>query len=195
MRRIGVTTALVMLLAGCDQAARAEVAAMRAEMDAQREALRAMRAEVDRLTVELERERTERREGDAAREVPPPLPPAVVEEAPPVSVACTGGTCTIARAELAALVSDGAALAKAARIIPWMEGGKTAGFKLFGIRPSSPLASVGLLNGDALSEINGTKLDSIDAAAKVFADVQKLERVVLRGVRKGAPFELVVAIQ
>ncbi len=197
MRRIVAMTGLAAILAGCDQATQAELAAVRAELEDSRAAFRALRGEHDRLTVELEREREARRACDAAREVPPPPVTATPDPpAPPIEVACEGGACTITRTQLAALVDGGGgALAKAARIVPWIDGGKTVGFKLFGIRPGSMFASIGLLNGDALTELNGVKLDGIEALARSFADVQKLDKIVIRGDRKGAPLEVTVAVK
>ncbi len=178
-------------LSGCDQGVRAEVAELRAEVARQAGAQAALRDRIEQLEVELAREAAARIDGDERRATPPEpeLPEAVL------NAVCAGGTCTVTRAEVDALFAAPDAVMRSARIIPAMEGGKTLGFKLFGIRPGSPFANLGLLNGDQVTEIGGRTLDSVEAVLAALPELKKLSKWVIRGTRKGAPLEITVALK
>lgn len=186
-------------LAGCDAGLGEQVAALREQVEAQAEAQRLLRARIDQLEAELAREGAARREGDAAREAPPPAPtPTESPVAAPVTTftpVCDAGTCTIPRAEVEALLADPAALAKAARLVPAMKDGKVAGFKLFGIRAGSPFAALGLQNGDTVTELGGVALTSVEAALGSYEALRKQARWVIRGTRKDGPLEITIAVK
>lgn len=194
MRRTGSIVVLLCGLAGCDQGLRAEVAELREQVATQAAAQAALRDRLEQLEVELAREAAARIDGDEKRSTPPPapepeLPPAVL------NAACAGGTCTVTRAEVDALFAAPDVVMRSARIVPAMEGGKTLGFKLFGIRPGSPFANLGLLNGDRLTELGGKKLDGVEALMKALPELKKQSRWVIRGDRKGAPLEITIAVK
>lgn len=178
-------------LSGCDQGLRAEVAELREQVATQAAAQAALRDRIEQLEVELAREAAARIDGDERRATPPEpeLPEAVL------NAVCAGGTCTVTRAEVDALFAAPDAVMRSARIVPAMENGKTLGFKLFGIRPGSPFANLGLLNGDRLTELGGTKLDGVEALMKALPELKKQSRWVIRGDRKGAPLEITIAVK
>ena len=70
----------------------------------------------------------------------------------------------VQRSTLDSLLGNMGALAKGARIVPETKDGKSAGFRLFSIRPDGPFAKIGLLNGDVVSAINGLEMNSPDQA-------------------------------
>lgn len=188
---------LLVGLAGCDQKLREEVAVLREEVAAQQASLQALRVRVEQLQEALAREGEARRALELVRLPPPPAPPPGEPPAPAVTFTptCAGGTCTIARAELEALLADPALLARAARIVPMVKDGQTSGFKVFGIRPGSPLAALGLQNGDTVQEIGGRPLTSVEAALAAYEALKQLDRWGIRGIRKDAPFELVIEVK
>lgn len=59
-------------------------------------------------------------------------------------------------------------LLQEARIVPAFVNGRTAGFKLFGIRPGSDFARAGLQNGDVINRINGIELTSPSRALEAY---------------------------
>jgi hypothetical protein len=116
--------------------------------------------------------------------------PADVERPDPVSGTDLDGIkavdathVTIPKALLARLLGDADGLARGARIVPDLKDGKPHGFKLFGIRPDSVYARIGLANGDTVVELNGFALDTADHVLEVYTKVREawaFELVVLR---------------
>ena len=66
---------------------------------------------------------------------------------------------------------------------------------LFGIRPGSLFASLGLQNGDSVTEFAGVPLTDMEAAMRAFGAARKLDEVVIKGIRKNEPFELSIAVE
>lgn len=60
------------------------------------------------------------------------------------------------------------ALLQEARVVPAFVGGRTVGFKLFGIRAGSDFARAGLQNGDVINRINGIELTSPSRALEAY---------------------------
>ncbi len=54
------------------------------------------------------------------------------------------------------------------RLVPALRDGKVEGFKLYGIRPLSPLATIGLRNGDTVLSIQGVELTSPHSALALY---------------------------
>ncbi|HEX3903050.1 MAG TPA: type II secretion system protein GspC [Polyangia bacterium] len=73
---------------------------------------------------------------------------------------------------LDALLGNMGALAKAARIVPEMKDGKSAGFRLLSIKPDGPFGKIGLQNGDVISAINGLEMTSPDKALEVYTKLR-----------------------
>ncbi|MBJ6762933.1 hypothetical protein JGU66_19385 [Myxococcaceae bacterium JPH2] len=84
-----------------------------------------------------------------------------------------------------ARVSD---VAREARIVPAFQSGHPVGLKLWGVRPESLYARLGLQSGDVLSRLNGTALtnpDTVRDACTRLRDVQTIELELLRhGARR-----------
>jgi hypothetical protein len=206
-RRVEAWIVLGLLLGGCDRAAEAEIEAMRAELAATSALLKEHAQRIESLTAELEKARTERAACEADRSRPvrtgsdPWADPAdaasslVDEVTPTLTPTCADGTCVVKRSELDAFLASPAAMVRQVRVIPAMEGGKPAGFKLFAIRAESTLARLGFKNGDMVRTIAGFDMSDVDAAMRAYTELRKLDRWTVAGVRKGAPFEVTIVIQ
>ena len=103
---------------------------------------------------------------DAAAPVPVPVPAPLPPPAPMVVVvpAVASGTrvVDVRRADLERTL----AVAQSARVVPTLRDGKLIGVKLYAIRPGSPLAAIGLENGDTLRAINDIPLTTPDAGPR-----------------------------
>lgn len=185
---------VLLLTPACDQGTRAEVALLREQVTTQEATISLLHRRVEELAADLEKERTERREADAAREQMPPVAE-TAEASLPVALKCVGNRCTLTREEVDALLDNPGRLAKEARIVPAIKDGKTSGFKLFGIRAGSLFASIGLQNGDTVTELAGVPLTDVEAAMRAVEAAKKVDAVVFKGTRKDQPFELSVAVE
>jgi type II secretory pathway component PulC len=101
---------------------------------------------------------------------------------------------TLDRATLSAKLADTKALAAEARIIPNMKDGYFNGYKLFAIRPSSFLASLGFQNGDLVQYINGESLESMEKLEEFFAGADKINIFRVSLIRKREPVEITITI-
>lgn len=184
---------VLLLTSACDQETRAELAVLRQQVITQEAVISVLHRRVEELADELEKERRERRGAIEALEQPPPLPsaaPALV----PVAPKCEGNVCTLTRAEVDALLWDPVRLTKEARVVPVREDRKQVGFKLFAIRAGSLFESIGLQNGDTITELAGFPLTSMDQSIEAFVALRDLDRVVVKGTRGDAPFEITLAV-
>jgi hypothetical protein len=100
----------------------------------------------------------------------------------------------IKRAALDAVLGDPMAIARSARVVPSMKNGNMDGFKLFGIRPGTLSARLGLLNGDTLRAINGLALDEPDKALEVYTKLRTATALRLELERQGKPLTLSIQI-
>jgi hypothetical protein len=191
--RVRAILCVLLLTAACDQETRAELAVLRERVISQESTISRLHQRVEDLAAELEKERGERREADAARERLPPVAE-VPELALPVTPKCEGTACTLTRAEIDALLENPGQLAKQARIIPVIKDGKANGFKVFGIRAGSLFSSIGIQNGDTIDGLAGVPLTDVESAMRAVAAMKTLDTVVIKGTRKDQPFELSLAI-
>jgi general secretion pathway protein C len=76
-------------------------------------------------------------------------------------------------------------LATQARVVPAIEDGKPAGFKLAAIRPGSLYTKIGLQNGDVLKRINGLTLDTPEKMLEAFAKLREAKHIELDIGRAG----------
>lgn len=199
---------LGLLLGGCDPAKERELAAAQAELAATSALLKEQGQRIESLTAELAKTRADRVQCELDRSPPvvagdaPPTPPTDAPEPLPAGEAtltftptCADGSCVVKRGELAALVAAPEAVARLARVIPAMEDGKAVGFKLFAIRSGSPLASLGLKNGDLVRTVAGTEVHDVDAMLRAFSQLRTLDRWTITGTRKDGPFEVTIVVQ
>jgi general secretion pathway protein C len=82
------------------------------------------------------------------------------------------------------------ALLRSVRVVPEQKDGKLVGLRLFGIRPSSLLATLGLKNGDRLESINGFSVASPEKALEAYARLRTASRLSVRLSRVGKPVDL-----
>jgi len=82
-----------------------------------------------------------------------------------------------------------------ARVVPEQEGGKIVGLRLFGVRPDSLLALLGVENGDRLGAINGFELTTPEKIFEAYARLRTADKLSLSLVRRGQPMNLDYAIK
>jgi general secretion pathway protein C len=91
----------------------------------------------------------------------------------------------VQRGTIDSLLGNMGALAKGARIVPETRDGKSAGFRLFSIRPDGPFAKIGLQNGDVVSAINGLEMTSPDKALEVYTKLKTANHLSVALERNG----------
>jgi general secretion pathway protein C len=72
-----------------------------------------------------------------------------------------------------------------ARAVPVLEEGKSAGFKLFSIRPNSIFQKIGLVDGDIVQRVNDTELTDPSKAVGLLEEIQSMDQVRVNFVRSG----------
>lgn len=70
----------------------------------------------------------------------------------------------------------------------------TRGFKVFGVRPTSPFKAVGLKNGDLVTELAGKPLRSTDDLAAAYGELRVRDEWTIVGERQGAPFTISIVV-
>ncbi len=109
-------------------------------------------------------------------------------------IRCHDNVCQIDGAVVDDLLANPARLAAAARIVPAIQDGKPAGFKMYAIRPTSFFARIGFQNGDTLVSINGMALTSPDKALEAYTKVRDATQLVVGLLRRGTPLEIKIQI-
>ena len=122
------------------------------------------------------RPRTVASSGDSGPQATFDAGPAVVRVAP--------GRYKVERAWLERQLSGKGAPA-GVHVVPYAVKGKVVGFRLGGVS-GGPLSSLGLREGDVLTEVNGRPIDSPDAALGAYRRNAKASRVTLTVLRGGA---------
>lgn len=93
----------------------------------------------------------------------------------------------IDRAAVDKILENQGELMKSARIVPEQKDGKVVGIRLFGIRPETLLAHLGLQNGDRLEMINGFEMGDPQKALEAYARLRTAESLNLKLNRRGKP--------
>lgn len=83
----------------------------------------------------------------------------------------------------------------AARYVPEQVDGAVVGFKVFGVRPGSPLARLGFRNGDVVRGVNGSPIASIEQATAAAAAHASADALRFEVLRAGATIEVVVPVR
>ncbi len=96
----------------------------------------------------------------------------------------------VARSVVESTLADAPQLLRAVRVVPEMRDGRTVGLRLFGIRPGTLLASLGVRNGDRLESINGFEVANPEKALEAYARLRSAQQLRLRLTRACAPLEL-----
>jgi general secretion pathway protein C len=104
----------------------------------------------------------------------PPPPPRLVESEPPPEAPTP--------------------ITRNVRVVPEQQNGAIIGLRLFGIRPGSLLAAIGLKSGDRLESINGFNVATPEEALEAYARLRTAERLNVRLNRGGRPVELTLNI-
>lgn len=76
------------------------------------------------------------------------------------------------------------------RVVPEQQNGKIVGLRLFGVRPGSLLATLGLKNGDRLETINGFSIANPEEALQAYARLRTAQHLRLRVTRAGHPLDI-----
>jgi general secretion pathway protein C len=105
----------------------------------------------------------------------PPKPQKVVESGPPLEAP--------------------APIVRSVRVVPEQQNGTIVGLRLFGIRPGSLLAAIGLRSGDRLESINGHSVATPQEALEAYGRLRTAERLYVRLSRAGTPVELTLNIR
>ena len=91
----------------------------------------------------------------------------------------------IKRSALNKVLGNTTQLARMARIVPSVKGGKPNGFKLYAIRPGSLYTLIGLQNGDTIHAINGHAMTTPDKALEVYTNVRHASHLTISFSRGG----------
>jgi general secretion pathway protein C len=119
--------------------------------------------------------------------VTPPDPPLKVQKP-------SGAQLNVDRSVVSQALADPRSLMSSIRVVPEMKGGAIVGLRLFGIRPGSLLATLGLQSGDRLESINGFDVASPEKALEAYARLRTAERLNVRLSRSGKLVELTLNI-
>lgn len=92
---------------------------------------------------------------------------------------------TIERSMIDTLLADPMQMARAVRVVPSIKNGAPDGFKLYAIRPSSPVAALGFQNGDTIHSINGLDLSSADKALEAYTHLRTANSLDVAITRRG----------
>jgi general secretion pathway protein C len=92
----------------------------------------------------------------------------------------------IQRGTVDSMLNNMAVLSRAARIVPEVRDGKSAGFRLFSVKPDGPFGKIGLQNGDVIYAINGMEMTSPDNALQVYTKLKSANHISVAIERNGA---------
>jgi general secretion pathway protein C len=122
-------------------------------------------------------------------------PPPPASGAPPASafagkVRQTGAhEYDVDRSAVDALIANPAELMKA-RITPAHDGERIVGMNIFGVRPGTALAAIGLENGDRLTAINGFEMNDPQKMLEAYSKLMKADHLSVSVIRGGKPVNL-----
>jgi general secretion pathway protein C len=123
-----------------------------------------------------------------ADERPPPHKSSITEEELNAGITAVSETqFNISRQLLDKVLGNQAELMRAARVIPYEEGGRVVGVKVYGIRRNALLGKLGIQNGDVLRTINGFDLSSPDTALEAYTKLRESNEFSIAMMRRGAP--------
>jgi general secretion pathway protein C len=91
----------------------------------------------------------------------------------------------IQRQTLESVLGNMNLLSRSARIVPEIKDGKSAGFRLYSVRPDGPFAKIGMQNGDVILSINGLEITSPEKALEVYAKLKSASHLSLGLERNG----------
>jgi general secretion pathway protein C len=95
------------------------------------------------------------------------------------------GAYLVDRREVEHAVSNLNEVITQARAVPVLQDGKSAGFKLFSIRPNSIFQKIGLVDGDIVQRVNDTELTDPSKAVGLLEEIQSMDQVRVNFMRSG----------
>jgi general secretion pathway protein C len=101
----------------------------------------------------------------------------------------------IDRAVVEKTLEDPSAAVRSVRVVPERKDGTFLGLRLFGIRPTSLLGTLGLRNGDRLESINGFNVGDPEKALEAYARLRLATHLDIRLNRAGVPVEVRINIE
>jgi general secretion pathway protein C len=104
-------------------------------------------------------------------------------------------SCTVDRAFVDKLLANPTQLMTQARMFPVTKDGETAGFRVSGIKSGSLATMIGLKNGDVVSEINGSKLGTMDDALAMYQKLRRASHLSVTVERGGAVINKEISIK
>ena len=125
--------------------------------------------------------------------LPPPPAPAFTPACRPElgrAIRWEGTHYEIDRALIDRLLSEPPLPAASARIVPAIQSGRPAGFRIYAIRPCSLLDRLGLRNGDRVKSVNGVDLASPERALAAYQGLRQASDVVIQLERRGEDLAL-----
>jgi general secretion pathway protein C len=135
---------------------------------------------------------------------PPPPPPSPIKRPAPVVAAAADpfsqelnrgvrklgeNRYELRRSTVESVLGNVSVLARSARIIPEVRGGKAHGFRMMAVKPDGPFAKIGIQNGDVLVSINGLEMSSPEKAMEVYAKLKSASHLSLGLERMGKRIE------
>jgi hypothetical protein len=127
--------------------------------------------------------------GGAAGQAPPaPAGPVVARSAPP-------GRIRIDRAEVPRIVADLRTLTRGVRVHPEWHGGVIRSVALTGIRTGTFLSQLGLESGDRILAVDGQPITSVERVMGLYARLAKDGDFRVSLERRGAVFEITLAVE
>lgn len=101
----------------------------------------------------------------------------------------------VERSVIDQIMENQADLLRSVRVVPEKDGDKTAGLRLFGIRPDSLLGTLGVENGDRLSSINGFDINDPTKALEAYTKLRSSDHLTVSINRRGKPMNIDVNIK
>ncbi len=171
MWRAASAAACAALLVGCSTGASEQ----KKKIDALEQQVDILQAQEDRLQASLDKanktlkELQEERRAIEARRVPEGARRA---ELPTCQDATTSLRQSLPAGTLRALVDNVEETSMQARLVPHFRGGQPEGMKVFGIKPNTVVAGLGLQNGDVVIRVAGHTLNGTQQAIGAFKAIQ-----------------------
>jgi general secretion pathway protein C len=72
-----------------------------------------------------------------------------------------------------------------AQIRPHIEEGRPSGISITGIKPNTVFRKMRLRNGDIITGVNGTPIETVEDAMKIFSDVKSASELQVEIKRRG----------
>lgn len=119
----------------------------------------------------------------SATAAPPPAEPSALSR--PAQSACDAARCEVDACTRELLLQSPSTALNTLRVVPQAKDGQMTGMRLFGIRPTSVWAKLGLRNSDLVIAINGHALSNPTQALEAYSEVKDADRFTVELERAG----------